>query len=252
MRSDLSANPQKVYVDELGGYLPNTWSPYLEASRDPQRQPIVEEYWGIASAVSGNPSQWKVDSVIHALGDLREESGIGLKNAETIVSSRYSTSPDWQAWSVSYNYWFYQELFRNWEVEYVTPKTVMWRKAARPIVFPTVNCEVDPKGTSFALPDQGPGFFEVHLGYSVSDNSRALYFVENSISYAVGSAGYVSVDPSADKATIPVQISAFTDNRFNTHSSEDGGPGLRILECQAFKIMNAHPEVLRPHPVKFE
>jgi hypothetical protein len=252
LRSDLSANPQKVYVDELGGYLPNDWRPYLDATRDPQLQPIVEEYWGISSAVSGSPSQWKVDSVIHALGSLRQQSRNSLESARTIVSSRYSASPDWQPWSVSYNYWFYEELFRNWEVEYVTPKTVMWRKAPRPIDFPKVNCQVDPKGTSFELLGQGPGFFEVHLGYSVSGNSRALHFIQNNISYAVGSGGYMSVDPRGDRTTIPVQISAYTDNRFETYSLNEGGPGLRILDCRAFKIMYAHSEVLRPHPLRLE
>jgi hypothetical protein len=252
MRSDLSANPQMVYVDELGGYLPKQWGPYLEVSRDPRRQPIVEEYWGISSAVSGSRSQWKVDSVIHALGDLRQESQSGLADARTIVSSRFWTSPDWQAWSVSYNYWFYKELFRNWEVENITPKTVMWRKAFRPFDFPRVNCEVDPTGTSFGLPGQGSGFFEVHLGYSVKGNSRALHFVQNNISYAVGSAGYVSVDPRSDRTIIPVQISAYTDDQFGTYSLNESGPGLQIMECRAYKILNAHPEVLRPHPLRLE
>ncbi|QGX99633.1 hypothetical protein EI983_15710 [Roseovarius faecimaris] len=206
LEKHIAANSDKIYVPELGGYLSKDWQPYLAFARENMDVPVIEEYWGIFSAINSADPVWPVDSVIHALGQTRRITASSIENAEIVVTSKFEFSPTWQPWSVSQNFWFYDKLFSLWEPVLLSPNTIVWAKADKPPAPVDAGCEVTADGQGFLIANEKDEFFRVKIGFEIynPENSRLLFMVRNNISFASAARGYLSVDPARTEATFPV------------------------------------------------
>ena len=156
------SDPYRFYVQELGGYLPTDWREYIMQARASKETPALEEYWGLWSAITRRHNSPPVDSIIHALGSKRTIFANAVKALPNmVITTRLSTSPDWQPWNLSANYWFYQPLLENYEPSIASPTTLFWRKKNTLSDMPVVPCKANRKNNGFTLTTATPGYYEV-------------------------------------------------------------------------------------------
>lgn len=245
-------DPGRFYVEEFGGYLGAEWKDYVAYARANKDARVIEEYWGVWSSLNQVFPPWPVDSVIHALGDVRQAARRGLAKADIIVSTRYTTSPEWQRWNLSQNYWFYDELLANWAPDFISPTTVVWRKTERPRTHVDVVCRISPEKDRIILEPALAGYYKVSFDYRSSGGGRHLLMVKNNISFGGDAAGYVSIPPNGSHAVIPVLIDQDSGNVFDSQVIGNGPDRLVIESCRAQKIAYRHDEVLNsPSPEDF-
>jgi hypothetical protein len=199
----------RFYVSELGGYLPRSYEYHINMARQSKSRLVLEEYWGLWSAVKRVHSILPVDSVIHALGDTRDASSLAIKNnaPDVVVTTARSMSVDWQPWSLSSNYWFYKPILQQYTPEQTSPTTIVWKKT-RPVIWGSVKCEVNNEGAPyFALPGGGAGLYEIRLSMSkLLHDSRGLLFIKNNISQVTDRDGYISLNTEKGFYEFPVAI----------------------------------------------
>jgi hypothetical protein len=163
--SQAQADLSKFYVDEFGAYLDVSFLEYIDYARKNRELIAIEEYWGLWNSLNRRSSIWPVDSVIHALGNIREITKNSLKNADLIITTRYLTSPAWQPWNLSQNYWFYDELISSWKPIFKSPTTIVWSRSYERQAFERVACHVSTDKSSITLPQSGPGFYRITIEY---------------------------------------------------------------------------------------
>jgi hypothetical protein len=246
-RSRAEDDLNRFYVPELGGYLGKEWKDYIGLARRSPETGVFEEYWGLWSATRRIFPSWPVDSVIHALGGTRMTSRDALRSATVIVSTRYATAPDWQPWSLSQNYWFYETLLKDWAPSVLSPTTIVWHKGGRSRPFVDADCSLDSAGsTSLILRAPRAGFYEVDMQYGLSGSGRFIAMIRNNISFVAESDGYVSIDPRATSAKFPVYVEksglATLDTKIIGSSKHD----LLVKSCAAKYIQLSNEEVLHP------
>jgi hypothetical protein len=232
----------KFFIPELGGYLDNAWKDYINLARNSKAANTFEEYWGLWSATRKTFSNWPVDSVIHALGNTRSIAEKNLQSADTIISTRYSTSPMWQPWNLSQNYWFYENLLRDWTPYYtLSPTTVVWHKSENKRQFKDINCIFNNnESPSLLLQAQDSGFYEIEMQYNFSGNSRSLIMVRNNISFGGDVGGYISINPNATNVKFPVYIEKEGSTLLDTKilgQTQYSGYNFNIKSCIAKYII---------------
>jgi hypothetical protein len=206
---------------------------------------VIEEYWGIWSAMRQTTSPWPVDSVIHALGGSRKVAREKLQYADYIISTKFWTSPEWQPWNLSQNFWFYDELFRQWIPWASSPTTVVWRRNDHQRIAETCQCRFERDERSLIMPPIEPGFYIVDMVYYCKESGRTLLLIQNNISHGSDAGGYVSIDPRGDSVRFPVYIPASERAKLNvkivpykeTHN-------LGVASCRVSKILFDYNEVL--------
>lgn len=237
----------RFYVTELGGYLNSDWKDYINFARSNSNRLVTEEYWGIWSAMNKTFPSWPVDSVIHALGNVRNIANTTMDSSDFIISTKYSASPIWQPWSLSHNFWFYDDLLLRWQPEKISPTTIVWKKSDIEMVFKNVHCEVFQE--DFALKATKKGFYEVILKYNISGRGRYLVMVRNNISYRDQ---YISVDPDSSTVTFPVFLDNISNNTYDMRIVGNKKTRFSIHSCSAKFIEFKNPEILHvPNPEEF-
>lgn len=237
-------DPGRYFIPELGGYLSLEWKDYIDYVRQHQGSAVIEEYWGLWSALNSSASPWPVDSVIHALGDVRGVAQSAVADADLIITTRYATSPEWQPWNLSQNFWFYDDLLSNWAPDFISPTTVVWKKTDQSREHENVKCQVSTDGNSFTIDSKDVGFFKVTLNYASSGAGRYLLMVQNNISYGSDADGYVSLPPGGSEVTIPILVTNESGNIFNAKIVGSKSIDLKITYCSAQKIAYSNDEVL--------
>lgn len=243
---------QRFLVRELGGYIGTVWRDYLDFARDSRYEPVVEEYWGLWSALNRSIPDWPVDSVIHALGRVRHRAAATLARAKVRISTRYAASPGWQPWNLSQNFWFYDELLASWTPVLVSPTTIVWHRTPKSRPRRSVPCRVAPDGRSFALGPDAEGFQRVRIRYHAAGAGRFLLMLRNNISFGADASGYVSLPPAGSSAELPVFV-----RKGSGSGSGSGSRGVfdlkvvgnrhasaTLLSCAAQTITLHYPEVL--------
>lgn len=243
-QSIIVADPDRFYVEELGGYLGREWQEYIDYARAHKDSKVVEEYWGVWSSFNKVFSSWPVDSVIHALGEVRVAAQKELQEVDIIVTTRYSISNQWQPWSLSQNFWFYGELLSRWQPELLSPTTIVWRKLARPRAAKDITCTVVDKGQGFLLDAEAEGFFAVTLDYTFSATGRFLLMLENDISYGGDAGGYVSLPPMDSTISVPVLVRPESSHVYTPKPVGPGSADVHINSCKARTISYTNDEVL--------
>lgn len=237
--SETKKDPKMFYVHELGGFVNKNWKEYIKLIRDTDANLVIEEYWGIWSAINKKPSVWPVDSVIHALGNVREIAKNKLASADIIISTRKDFSRDWQPWSVSQNFWFYDELIKRFTPYKLSPTTVVWKKTDNIRVLKEVACHVDKKTQSLVLNAPRPGFYKVEVNYEFSGSRKFIIMIRNNMSFVIGTKGYVSLDSQhrgPQITTFPVYIAKAGLNMLDTKVIGISSFQLKLISCAAYYI----------------
>lgn len=203
-----TADPARFYVDELGGYLPVAWKPYVQAARTvPAQATEVEEYFGLWSAIRHPAPLFQVDSVIHALGRQRELAATTMAQWPDLIVTSRPKHTEWQGWSLSANYWFYRPLFGHYVPMVHSPYTTVWMKDTQgtPQQAPErVECRVSRTG--IRIDSAKTGLYEVSLVYEASPLKRSLVLVENGIIDKKALGGRLSLPPQGRQASFPVFV----------------------------------------------
>lgn len=241
-------NPDKFFVEELGGYLNTDWKDYVEFIRKSKDHSVIEDYWGIWSSMNRKFPPWPIDSVIHALGHTREISKKYLTDTDYIVSTRYSTSPIWQPWNISYNFWFYDELISNREPIFVSPASTVWIKTKKIRTYENAECRISSQKSSFEINPAIPGYYKVELNYQLSGNGRFLFMLKNNIADSSGEDGYVSLPIKNSKITIPLLITPYSGNNFESKFLGSTNIKLEIQSCEAQIIKYKNSTILYMDP----
>lgn len=236
-------DPQRFYVDALGGYLGTDWRGYVDYATQHRNVKVTEEYWGIFSALDRKLSSWPVDATIHALGRLRGVARTSLDQPDLIVSTRPGFSPNWQSWGLSQNFWFYGPLLADWEVDFVSPNTVVWKKRRSPNPIGAAGCEIGPNGSSFVIGPGAVGLYRVDLKYRVHGAGRFITMVRNTISIAADAHGFVSLDPKATVIDLPVFVRTAGESTFDTISYGGDGVSVTFDGCRAEQMVEPSNEV---------
>lgn len=238
-------DPTRYFVPELGGYLGVEWRDYIDYARKHQGSKVIEEYWGLWSSINRVFPEWPVDAAIHALGDVRGIAKLALEKADIIITTRNITSPLWQPWNLSQNFWLYEDLLFNWAPDFFSPTTIVWRKKGELRKHEDINCRVSENGKIFTLESQDIGFYKVSLNYVMSGSGRYLLMIQNNIAYVANAHGYVSLPPGSRSAIIPVLITNESDNVFQTQIVGNKRVKLKIESCSAKKIPYIDEETRR-------
>lgn len=236
-QSDVS----RFYVSELGGYLPSGYEKHIAMARESKDSRVVEEYWGLWSAVTRTQNRLPVDSVIHALGVTRDLFAATTKNnpPDLVVTSPRSMSIDWQPWSLSFNYWFYKPLLQFYTPVKTSPTTIVWKKNNSVTSWESVKCEVkNGKSPYFNLPESSSGFYEIDLNLKErSHSNRTLLLVKNNLSNVAARDGYISLNPQKLHFQFPVAIVDSRPKVFDFKIIQSQRELVQLESCQARRIV---------------
>ena len=158
----------KFYVKNLGGYLPIAYKYHIDMASQFPNDEVIEQYWGLWSAFNRNHTPLPVDSVIHALGNTRYKYLRVLEQLpKRIITMTNTSSPEWQPWNLSANYWFYKVLFENYEPMQTSPSTLVWTRTIAK-KGSSVECKINESGENFSLINAIPGYYEVTINADIS------------------------------------------------------------------------------------
>jgi hypothetical protein len=168
-----------------------------------------------------------------------------LDSANIIISTRSSISPEWQPWSLSQNYWFYERLLKYWKPSFLSPTTIVWRKNERPSPFLNVGCTIlKNDNSSLVLQAKNPGFYEIEMLYHIEGSGRFIAMVRNNISFGADASGYVSINPKESGIKFPM----YTDDTGSISLDVKiigGKANIDIKSCVAHQMLINDIEILR-------
>ncbi|WP_026182761.1 hypothetical protein [Leeia oryzae] len=240
------------YVHELGGFLPITWRSYISVIRHSSTISVVEEYWGLWSAIRNLHPPVPVDSVIHALGDVRNMFASKVAALpDVVITTAKTSSENWQPWNLSANWWFYKPILLNYIPDKMSPMTIVWHRSGNK-KWPEVMCRVghDAHGDYVSLDNSSVGYYEIGINYKFEPtSSRTLLLAQNNIVYVGDAQGFLSLDPRATHAEYPAAIlsNGLTRFYFKLTTKYDKLSALNIDSCFAKRIVFSFPDVL-PYP----
>lgn len=234
----------RIYVSELGGYLGREWNGYIELARDNKEAVVVEEYWGLWSAISERQSVWPVDSIIHALGDSRQRAADSIEKADRIITTSAAYRGDWQSWSLTQNFWFYERLFKDWEPVYQTPTTIVWSRASESRRISPFVCDFSEGKMSLSLGNKPRGNYAVKIDYVTSETERSLIMLTNNLSGGADADGRASIPNRSGSWTVPIFKESAIQDEFFVTLLGDSGSSIRVRECSAYAIPFTDPRVL--------
>lgn len=227
-------NNKYIYVKELGGFMKRNYTDYVNLASKSSNKVILEEYWGLFSAISKTQPLWRVDSVIHALGNEREVSKEKINKADIIITTHKEFS-SWQSWLFSMNYWFYQPLIENYTITLSSPSTLIWERAKLSNTYSEASCNLINKN-SFYIEDQNQGLFEIEIDYETNKDIKNIITIKNNITYDENKEDFseMSINPKESNAKFPVYVEKY-DQKFTFNQHKNNG-GFKIKTCKARKI----------------
>ncbi|MEI7973007.1 MAG: hypothetical protein WCH11_01420 [Bdellovibrio sp.] len=241
-----SKSQEKMFVEELGGYLPSTFDSYVDLARAQKGKPVFEEYWGIFSAITKSFSPWPVDSVIHALGKVRDVGQRFLSRVDLVITTRFQLSMGWQPWNLTQNFWFYDNLFKEWDIYFVSPTTIVWSRINRPRESVSAQCKVMSDDNRILIHTPGEGYYRVEVRYNLRPSFRRLVLSQTNIPSATDRKGFVSLNPRGHSATYPVYVDSAGSHEFVNQVLNGSNHDLSVETCSASAIGFFSKEVFRP------
>jgi hypothetical protein len=211
----VKAKTDGFYVKELGGYVANDEAGLVAWART-SNEPLLEEYWGLPSAIRRERGPWRVDSAIAAMGSEREVAKASLRGWGGGVTTMHvggfylqSREHQVQTWAVNANWWLYGPVLRNYEPAMVTPNLIFWKKLDKPRVWPDAPCKVENVPAQRVDVGSDGGFYEMTLQYAVRSRRwhTSIMAETNTTTFQKSIYGFVSIDPKASEVTLPVYVS---------------------------------------------
>jgi hypothetical protein len=247
------ADKNRFFVAELGGYLSKDWGDYVQLARSTSNKlSVVEEYWGVWSALRHSFFNWPVDAIIHALGNTRNTAKLNMQNADIVISTRRTNfeAKIWQPWNLSQNYWFYESLLSKYSISFVSPNTIVWRQTG--IATPMKNFPCEPVhiagNTALKVTIPSSGYYEVDMKYKANGNSRSLVMVQNHINFGSDSDGYISINPKTNQAKFPAYFKATEHALLNIKVVGNKDTSIEVSTCTAKQITFSNEEMLPLQP----
>lgn len=224
----LSTDPQWIYVRELGGYLRQDWKAYVETARATPPGRELEEYWGIWSAIRRPKPLLPVDSVIHALGAVRDRATAVIDSLPDSVVTTQPSFSDYPIWSFSANYWLYQRLLQNYKIDVTGPHTITWKRTEAAPPWADTSCTISEGAVDLGKAPRG--FYEVTLAYSVPKTGRHIALIRNGIVQ-------IALPNTANRVTMPFFVTGSAPERFEMTSLPSSSNQRGALEgCSAKAI----------------
>lgn len=244
--SAAASDAGRFFVPELGGYLSTAWREAVAQARLRPDDVLIEEYWGLWSALRGGRSGWRVDAVIHALGSTQAQAEAALRRADVLTSTRRTASPGWQPWNLTQNLWFYRELLDHWTPDSLTPTTVVWRRRSGgvPPAEPVACTVQGGEWPRVVLNAPAAGLHELALRYRLTGSGRALVLAHNGLSPVTE--GWASIDPRAEQARVPVGVVEAGERALPLRVFGRPATALQLLGCSAQRLAPPPPEVWVP------
>jgi hypothetical protein len=226
---------KRFYVSELGGFLPISYKNYVSDARAAKNDRVIEEYWGIWSAINRRNDSFKVDSIIHALGNYRSfyRSELIKNPPSRFITTRYAASPEWQPWNLSANYWFYKILLQDYIAVVSSPKTLTWYKRASKLHKDPVNCNFF-QDKFYIKANRTPSYYEIHLETIGKLSDRNILKVKTNVNRAYSSDGFLALSKE-NYQEFPV--AALEKNSvFNLVGFARFKDNINITSCKAFEL----------------
>jgi hypothetical protein len=200
VRGQAQADEQHFWIPELGGYLNRDWESYIRFIRQtPSDDDVFEEYWGIWSAMRRPQPLMPVDSVIHALGGLRE---LGRQMLETRPEWVVTSFPHgWQTWSLSANYWLYQALMEDYQPVMTSPATVIWQHQPRGLTWRDLDCSISTRGDAVYIDALQRGYYEMRLRHRPIAEGRRITLLRSDVVDAFH--GWAVLQPGTTETLLP-------------------------------------------------
>ncbi len=230
-------NDNYKYIQEFNGFLNSELIPYLDFIEKNKNKPIIEEYWGLWSAYTRKKSLWPVDSVIHALGSVKNITRKEMDNdISYIVTTRLRSR--WVPWNLSLNYWFYGVLLKSWHPEHLFPTTIVWTKREEPITLEEYPCDINEQKNAFSILSANEGLYEVRIEYDYNKSKIAfpsLITLKDNINIVFGSFGYRPISPYEKEMVLPVYIQKGQNAYFDTKVVGSIN-SFSFISCKAYKL----------------
>jgi hypothetical protein len=235
-RVHLASDPHYVWDEGFDGYLDARYADHVAMARA-NHDTVVEEYFGLWSAVDGPNEDLKVDSVIHALGSQRKAFAdyVRSERPEKVVTTSPEKDDGWAPWNLSANWWLYHDLMKSYLPEQTSPMAVTWTRT-EPVAWTSVPCRVE--GYTVQLSARTSGLYEVDLRYrGPGAGSRAFSMVRNYLN-TPGADGYLALDPGATRQAFPVYVHDVRDGVTNLPLKDvpSGKRLSRLTSCTASAI----------------
>lgn len=207
------ANRGFVFVEELGGYIGKEYIDYINFIKSMQDYDVIEDYFGIWGAVRKKNSNWRVDSIIHALGKARIEAKSAIHKVDILITTRRDSTL-WSEWIFAQNLWFYEEI-KDFVPYYVSPSSVVWKRLefGEQEEKYVNDCRIRKITESFyriEVDIQDKDYYVVDIEYNFK-GLRNLLLVRNEKDPLTK---FVSLDPNSDRFSFPIFINhQFLDMR---------------------------------------
>ncbi|MGY1804719.1 hypothetical protein ACI78T_15670 [Blastococcus sp. SYSU D00922] len=232
----LVADPAYTFEPRLGGFLDSRFVEHVDEFRD-RDAAVVEEYMGLAGALTGSKTDLPFDSVIAAVGSQREVFADRMAERPDVVVTTAPQMDEWITWNLSANWWFYRTLFQGYAPEQTSPNTLVWKRD-EPVRWTSTPCRVGSSGIELDAPSAG--MYEVTLRYTgPGRNARAYTMVQNNINMVLTGEGFVALDPGAAMQRIPVVVNepGTGTTRLPLRDVPDRAAGLTALHsCSASSV----------------
>jgi hypothetical protein len=235
-KSDQAAKDDSYvkWSDQLGGYINSAFIPQTLHAADER---LMEEYWGLASVIEPGEEKTKVDSVIHALGDMRNIYKDRLVGTNVRVVTSSPAIGSWFSWNLSANWWFYKELFLKFSPVENTPLTYLWTRDLNIGTWKNTECEVAGDKKSILLTSTKKQMYNVFVEYSGPGKySRRFSMIQNNLNTGGGGNGFVSIDPSSKSQEFPAIGEVGSTRLYLKDISNNGNQVTFLKSCLASEI----------------
>lgn len=175
IRNFVEKNENFFFVSELGGYLNKKNQGTVEYVRKNKSLVFLEEYSGIPMAILKQKPITNVDSIIHAMGKKRYSFRQEVeKNKADIVTSSNPVKTAWINWNMAQNWYFYKNLFLNYQIDYKGSRLLFWKKGKEKLKTVKVNCKVNNQEKRIIINNGISGFYSVLLNYKFKKGDYLL------------------------------------------------------------------------------
>jgi hypothetical protein len=184
----------------------------------PREATVISDYWNWLNLSLSTKNILRVDSLIHAIGSEREKSIklIHQTPADYVFTTSLGFSKDWSRWNMSYNWWFFKDLRRDYRLFYRGTSINVWKRKINsrdnpsPLTLPV--CRVKHDNNSFFVYSSRP-IFLASLRFSLTQNPtdpRHFYILSDRFNDGAGAGsfdGFSALNPYSSLHERPVLVS---------------------------------------------
>lgn len=256
----------QIWVEELGGWLPNKWKHSMQIARNINQElknelpthKMLSTYSSGMDVVAGAFNPTGIDYIIHALGTharnhYTESLKISRPKYITTLREDYTL---WETWVRRTNWWFYREFVRDYQPVEATFYNIIWQRLenSKKSIYPKATCRVDKqsntKTTLNILTNEQKNsktyYTEIGLKYHLEVKPSGIPIIGNrgivnatekmtALTKPIAKAGNRSygMPPSADNWYVPLEHQLGTTSVLELQAYPANRANLVVESCQA-------------------